>query len=113
MMRPESFWLDTAPAFTGVSPLPVEGRADVVVVGAGFTGLSAALTLAGKGIGVTVLEAGKVASEASGRNGGQVCANIIFSNRSWLDTAHAAHSSALCPSHCAADRRQTRSDADA
>jgi glycine/D-amino acid oxidase-like deaminating enzyme len=70
MMRPESFWLDTAPAFTGVSPLPVEGRADVVVVGAGFTGLSAALTLAKKGIGVTVLEAGKVASEASGRNGG-------------------------------------------
>ena len=69
-MTPESYWLDTAPAFTGASPLPVEGRADVVVVGGGFTGLSAALTLAKKGVAVRVLEAGKVASEASGRNGG-------------------------------------------
>ena len=70
MMKPESFWLDTAPAFTGASPLAVEGRADVVVVGGGFTGLSAARTLAKRGIHVRVLEAGNVASEASGRNGG-------------------------------------------
>jgi glycine/D-amino acid oxidase-like deaminating enzyme len=70
MIKPESYWLDSAPAFTGASPLPVEGRVDVVVVGAGFTGLSAALALAKRGVGVTVLEAGRVASEASGRNGG-------------------------------------------
>lgn len=69
-MKPDSFWLDTAPAFTGEAPLPGEARADVAVVGAGFTGLSAALTLAKKGVSVRVLEAGKVAAEASGRNGG-------------------------------------------
>ena len=69
-MKPDSFWLDTAPAFTGGSPLAGEGRADVAIVGGGFTGLSAALTLAKKGVSVRLLEAGKVAAEASGRNGG-------------------------------------------
>lgn len=69
-MKPGSFWIDTAPAFTGATPGPVEGRADVAVVGAGFTGLSAALTMARRGIDVHVLEAGGIAAEASGRNGG-------------------------------------------
>ncbi|HWL63601.1 MAG TPA: FAD-binding oxidoreductase [Steroidobacteraceae bacterium] len=44
---------------------------DVAVVGAGITGLSAALHLAGRGYRVTVLEAGQVGGGASGRNGGQ------------------------------------------
>lgn len=69
-MTLDSFWLDTAPAFTGDAPLSGEERADVAVVGGGFTGLSAALALAKKGVSVRVLEAGKVAAEASGRNGG-------------------------------------------
>lgn len=70
-MRSESYWLDTAPAFTGAQQGAVEGNADVVVVGGGFTGLSAARSLALKGANVVVLEAGRVIGEASGRNGGQ------------------------------------------
>jgi len=69
-MKLESYWLDTAPAFKGGAQGPVEGRADVVVIGAGFTGLSAALALARKRASVVVLEAGRVVGEASGRNGG-------------------------------------------
>jgi glycine/D-amino acid oxidase-like deaminating enzyme len=69
-MKLESYWLDTAPAFTSGAQGPVSGRADVVVVGAGFTGLSAALALARRGASVVVLEAGRVVGEASGRNGG-------------------------------------------
>lgn len=70
-MKLESYWLDTAPAFTGGATGAVEGRADVVIIGAGFTGLSAALALAKRRASVVVLEAGKVIGEASGRNGGQ------------------------------------------
>jgi gamma-glutamylputrescine oxidase len=47
-------------------------RADVCVVGAGYTGLSAALHLAQRGYDVVVLEAHRVGFGASGRNGGQV-----------------------------------------
>ncbi|MBV5297638.1 MAG: FAD-binding oxidoreductase [Rhodoferax sp.] len=45
--------------------------ADVLVVGAGFAGLSAAIELARRGYSVVVLEADRVCSGASGRNGGQ------------------------------------------
>ena len=69
-MKTDSYWLDTASSFTGASPLPVEGRADVVVIGGGFTGLSAARTLAKGGADVRVLEAGGIVTQASGRNGG-------------------------------------------
>ncbi|UZE16026.1 NAD(P)/FAD-dependent oxidoreductase [Pseudomonas sp. B21-054] len=69
-MASESFWLDTAPPFIGAAQGPVEGIVDVVVVGAGFTGLSAALALAKRDASVVVLEAGRIVGEASGRNGG-------------------------------------------
>src|SRR5690606_3341945 len=46
--------------------------ADVCVVGAGFTGLSAALHLVERGYRVVVLEAARVGWGASGRNGGQM-----------------------------------------
>lgn len=46
--------------------------ADICVVGAGYTGLSAALHLAQRGLDVVVLDAHRVGFGASGRNGGQV-----------------------------------------
>lgn len=67
----ESYWLDTSPRFAGGAAGPLPPRADVVVVGAGFTGLSAARALAQAGTHVVVVDAGRVAGEASGRNGGQ------------------------------------------
>lgn len=47
-------------------------RVDVCIVGAGYTGLSAALHLAQRGYDVVLLEAHRVGFGASGRNGGQV-----------------------------------------
>ncbi|NCP55474.1 MAG: FAD-binding oxidoreductase, partial [Rhodoferax sp.] len=49
---------------------------DVLVVGAGFAGLSAAIELAQRGYQVAVLEADRVCSGASGRNGGQAIAGF-------------------------------------
>ncbi|KVM99481.1 MULTISPECIES: FAD-binding oxidoreductase [unclassified Burkholderia] len=53
---------------------PLEGTidADVCVIGAGLTGVSAALNLAERGHSVAVVEASKVGWAASGRNGGQL-----------------------------------------
>ncbi len=48
-------------------------QADVAIIGAGFTGLNAALTLAENGAKVVVLEAEQPAFGASGRNGGFCC----------------------------------------
>lgn len=58
--------LDEFPALQGAR------QADVCVIGAGFTGLGAALNLAEAGYSVVILEQGRVASGASGRNGGQI-----------------------------------------
>jgi len=49
-----------------------QGAADVCVIGAGFTGLSAALTLSQQGKQVIVLDAHRIGWGASGRNGGQL-----------------------------------------
>lgn len=47
-------------------------QCDVCVIGAGYTGLSTALHLAGKGYSVILLDAHRIGWGASGRNGGQV-----------------------------------------
>ncbi|SNT76384.1 NAD(P)/FAD-dependent oxidoreductase [Paracoccus seriniphilus] len=60
---------------TDLAPFPRlrgETRADVAVVGGGYTGLSAALHLARAGLDVVLVEAHRVGFGASGRNGGQI-----------------------------------------
>ena len=71
-MKLSSYWHDTAPAFAGGQAGPVEGRYDVAVIGAGFTGLNAARKLARQGVKVVVLDAAHVGAGGSGRNGGHL-----------------------------------------
>jgi len=67
-----SLWRATAPPAPPTAALEGELRADVAVVGGGYTGLSCALALAEGGARVAVLEAGEIGQGASGRNNGQV-----------------------------------------
>lgn len=69
---PPSLYAATARSAPAMPPLDGDRQADVVVIGAGFTGLSTALHLAERGVRVTVLEAHEPGWGASGRNGGQV-----------------------------------------
>lgn len=71
-IKQSNYWLDTVlePANGGDRQLP--DSVDVAVVGAGFCGLSAARTLAKRGVPVVVLEAETLGWGASCRNGGMV-----------------------------------------
>jgi glycine/D-amino acid oxidase-like deaminating enzyme len=72
------YWLDTAPAGPDYRDTPTPDRADVAIVGAGFTGLSAAIHLARKGAKVAVLEKETVGWGASGRNGGMATTGLAI-----------------------------------
>ncbi|WP_134679415.1 NAD(P)/FAD-dependent oxidoreductase [Paracoccus ravus] len=69
---PPSLYAATRDPLNPFPALVGEARADVVVIGAGYTGLSAALHLAEAGRSVILLEAHRVGFGASGRNGGQL-----------------------------------------
>src|SRR5882724_13084275 len=71
-MKEKNYWLETVTAPSAPSARGLPERADVVVVGAGFCGLSAARTLAKRGVNVAVLEAETFGWGASSRNGGMV-----------------------------------------
>jgi glycine/D-amino acid oxidase-like deaminating enzyme len=70
--KEKNYWLDTVTAPPAQSTRDLPGSIDVVVVGAGFCGLSAARTLAKRGISAAVLEAETFGWGASSRNGGMV-----------------------------------------
>lgn len=69
-------WEASAPAAPHTQPLDTNTRADVAIIGAGFTGLSAALHLAQAGARAVVLEAEEVGYGGSGRNVGLVNAGM-------------------------------------
>lgn len=90
---PASFYAATRAELAPFPALKGEVRADICIVGAGYTGLSAALHLAQKGYDVVVLEAHRVGFGASGRNGGQVGSGQR-QDQVWLERAagkEAAH----------------------
>ncbi len=67
-----SYYAATANRKDARPPLQGTQTADVCIVGAGFTGMSAAIELLERGLSVIVLEAACVGWGASGRNGGQI-----------------------------------------
>src|SRR6202167_5140565 len=70
-LQQHNYWLTTA-EFPKIEARPLPDRVDVAIIGAGFTGLSAARTLAKRGAAVAVLESETIGWGASSRNGGMV-----------------------------------------
>jgi len=75
-MLEQNYWLTTAQMPAGNSTAGLPHRVDVAVIGSGFTGLSAARTLAKRGVKVAVLEAETIGWGASSRNGGMVLTGL-------------------------------------
>src|ERR1700730_8558862 len=75
-LREQNFWLTTADIPPTDATQPPPQQADVAVMGAGFTGLSAARALARRGANVVVLEAETIGWGASSRNGGMVLTGL-------------------------------------
>ncbi len=75
------FWLDDPHRPEKTSPLTAKIKTDLVVIGAGFTGLWTALQAkqADPNRDVVLLEAGEVGGGASGRNGGFVASSLTHS----------------------------------
>ncbi len=69
---PDSLWAAVTPPGPELPVLEGAAQADVIVIGAGFTGLSTALHLREAGIDVAIVEAMEPGWGASGRNNGQV-----------------------------------------
>lgn len=77
-MKLTPYWLDTCEPSGDYRRTPVPERADVVVVGAGFTGMSAALEAAKQGARVVAVDAHTVGWGASGRNGGMATTGLAI-----------------------------------
>jgi len=75
---PPSLWASTARPAPETPALEASCRVDVAIVGAGYSGLAAALHLAEAGVSVVVLESGEPGWGASGRNGGQVIPGLKY-----------------------------------
>ncbi len=79
------FWQNANVPTLAERPLPAQ--VDALIVGGGYTGLSAARETAAAGLGTLVLEAGRIGAGCSGRNGGQVA----YSLKPSLASLSAAH----------------------
>lgn len=90
-----SYYAATANARPGPVTLAGAHRCDVVVVGGGFTGVSAALAAAERGLRVILLEARDIGHGASGRNGGQLIPGLRWSARELVSTFGEERGSAI------------------
>ena len=76
MLKEKVYWHNTVDMPSGHENNPLPEAVDVAVIGSGYTGLSAALTLAKRGVSVAVLEAETIGWGASSRNGGMVLTGL-------------------------------------
>ncbi len=75
-MKQHIYWHTTVQMPDDSNLTPIPSKADVAIIGGGYTGLSAARTLAKQGVNVVVLEAETMGWGASSRNGGMTLTGL-------------------------------------
>jgi glycine/D-amino acid oxidase-like deaminating enzyme len=79
-----TLWWHTAAQKPSLAPLAAHRHVRVAIIGGGFTGMTAAMHLAARGIEVTVLEADEIGSGASGLNAGFVVPNFAKADPAYV-----------------------------
>jgi glycine/D-amino acid oxidase-like deaminating enzyme len=84
MPTQQIYWHTTVRMPDDAKPTSLPEKVDVAIIGGGYTGLSAARTLAKNGVNVAVLEANTIGWGASSRNGGMVLTGLKLGMQSVL-----------------------------
>ena len=83
--KQQIYWHTTVDMPLDRNPAPLPEKVDVAIIGGGYTGLSAARTLAKRGVRVAVLEAETIGWGASSRNGGMVLTGLKLGMQTILE----------------------------
>jgi glycine/D-amino acid oxidase-like deaminating enzyme len=75
-IKEAAYWMDPHPTTKSYSNKPLPRKTDVLVIGSGYTGVVAALHLKKANIDVTLIDKGRIGSEASSKNGGMALAGL-------------------------------------
>ena len=78
------YWLDPPPLTRSFANIPLPANTDVLVIGSGYTGTTAAIRLKQAGIDVTLIDTMKLGTAASARNGGMTLTGLSQS-LTWIE----------------------------
>jgi len=75
-IKEATYWTEPHPTSKNYSNKPLPQKTDVLVVGSGYTGVVTALQLKKAGVDVTLIDKGRIGSEASSKNGGMCLSGL-------------------------------------
>jgi len=75
-VKEATYWTDPHPSTKNYSNKPLPQKTDVLVVGSGYTGVVTAMQLKKANLDVTLVDKGRIGSEASSKNGGMALTGL-------------------------------------
>jgi glycine/D-amino acid oxidase-like deaminating enzyme len=75
-IKEATYWMDPHPTTKNYSNKPLPQKTDVLVIGSGYTGVVTALQLKKANVDVTLIDKGRIGSEASSKNGGMALTGL-------------------------------------
>ena len=75
-IKEATYWTEPHPTTKNYSNKPLPQKTDVLVIGSGYTGVVTGLQLKKAGVEVTLIDKGRIGSEASSKNGGMCLSGL-------------------------------------